>query len=96
MKYLLGCDPEFFLKQNGKHISAEGIVGGTKHAPLPIDNLGNAIIVPAFNVLKRPQLKLKDKTLAQLIIVLQGILEHQEKLRFDMHKEVIYLKDIVS
>jgi UDP-glucose 4,6-dehydratase len=30
MKYMLGCDPEFFLKQNGKHVSAEGIVGGAE------------------------------------------------------------------
>lgn len=60
------------------------------------DNLGNAIIVPAFNVLKNPELRVKDKSLAQLIIVLEGILENSDKIRFDTHKDVIYLKDIIS
>lgn len=43
MKVLIGADPEFFLKQNGRFVSAVGLIGGSKDNPLPIDNLGNAI-----------------------------------------------------
>ena len=54
MEYMIGCDPEFFLKQNGKHISAEALVGGTKRKPIPIDDLGNCIqednVAVEFNI----------------------------------------------
>jgi hypothetical protein len=30
---MIGCDPEFFLKHRNKHISAHGLVPGTKKAP---------------------------------------------------------------
>jgi TFIIF-interacting CTD phosphatase-like protein len=55
-----------------------------------VENLGNAIIVPAWTG------DVKDKSLAQLIIVLSGILENQAMLSFDNFSEVIYLKDIVE
>ena len=56
-----------------------------------VENLGNAIIVPAWT-----GSELTDKSLAQLIIVLSGVLEHQDQLSFDVFNEVIYLKDIVQ
>lgn len=37
VKFLLGADPEVFVKQGGKHISAHGMIAGTKKAPLPVD-----------------------------------------------------------
>jgi TFIIF-interacting CTD phosphatase-like protein len=55
-----------------------------------VDNLGNAIIVPAWTGDKT------DKSLAQLTIVLSGILEHRDQLSFDNFNEVIYLKDIIQ
>ena len=58
------------------------------------DNLGNTIIVPAFKA-SSPK-AMQDRALAQLIIVLNGVLEHKEILNFHKHKEVIYLKDITS
>ncbi len=39
----LGCDPEIFLKKDGKIISAIGLIGGTKHNPQPISDFGHAI-----------------------------------------------------
>lgn len=54
MQFLLGCDPEFFLMQNGKHVSAEAKIGGSKWKPIPIDNKGNAIqednVAVEFNI----------------------------------------------
>jgi len=41
---MFGSDPELFLKTStGKLISAIGRIGGTKHAPLPIDDHGSAV-----------------------------------------------------
>lgn len=56
-----------------------------------VENLGNAIIVPAWKGIGT-----EDPSLAQLIIILNGILQYQEVLDFNMHKEVMYLKDLVS
>ena len=43
MQFTLGCDPEFFLKKNNQHVSAIGLVGGTKHEPLPLSIPGCAV-----------------------------------------------------
>jgi hypothetical protein len=56
-----------------------------------VENLGNAIIVPAWKGVGT-----EDPSLAQLIIILNGILQYQDVLDFNMHKEVMYLKDLVS
>lgn len=34
---LVGADPEFFVKENGKHISAYGLIEGTKANPQPVN-----------------------------------------------------------
>lgn len=40
----LGCDPEVFLvNATGKFISSVGLIGGSKDAPMPIDEDGNAV-----------------------------------------------------
>ncbi len=39
----LGCDPEIFLEKNGEIISAEGLIGGTKHEPRPISDNGHTV-----------------------------------------------------
>lgn len=33
MEILIGCDPEFFVKKDGKHVSAHDLVPGTKSRP---------------------------------------------------------------
>lgn len=38
MKLLIGADPEFFLKKDGKHVSAYGLISGTKACPVPVPN----------------------------------------------------------
>ncbi len=38
MDIKIGCDPEFFLKKDGKFVSAFGMVEGTKANPLPVPN----------------------------------------------------------
>lgn len=39
MEILIGADPEFFVyDQNGKYVSAYGLVSGTKKSPLPVTN----------------------------------------------------------
>lgn len=45
MKFLIGCDPELFIKNKyGAYKSAVGLIGGSKHYPLPIDKDGHAIL----------------------------------------------------
>ena len=39
MQILVGCDPEVFVKNNGKFISAHGLIKGDKKNPQPV-NLG--------------------------------------------------------
>lgn len=41
--FSIGADPEFFLKQNHKHISAIGRIGGTKMFPKPMPKRGFAM-----------------------------------------------------
>jgi hypothetical protein len=42
--FTIGCDPELFLKSpQGELVSAVGLIGGTKWAPLPISKDGHAI-----------------------------------------------------
>lgn len=44
MKFLIGADPELFIKQYGHYKSAVGLIGGSKYKPLPIDDEGHAIL----------------------------------------------------
>lgn len=46
VNFKIGCDPELFLKSKytGAYKSAVGLIGGSKEAPLPIDNDGSAIL----------------------------------------------------
>ena len=37
MKFSIGCDPEFFLKEGDNYVSAHDLVPGTKHDPFPLD-----------------------------------------------------------
>ena len=50
----LGADPELFLEKDGIIISAEGMIGGTKHEPKAISNKGHAIqednVMIEFNI----------------------------------------------
>lgn len=41
---LFGADPEFFITKSGKHVSAVGLIGGSKEKPLLIDDKGNALL----------------------------------------------------
>lgn len=38
--FKLGADPEFFATRNNKIISAEGLIGGTKNDPIPMNKKG--------------------------------------------------------
>ena len=42
--FTIGCDPEFFLKLNNKHVSAVGLIGGSKDFPRPLEKEGFAIL----------------------------------------------------
>ena len=44
MQFTIGADPEFFLKQNGQHKSAVGLIGGSKDFPRPLEREGFAIL----------------------------------------------------
>ena len=52
----IGCDPEFFLRDNmtGKMVPACGLIGGSKENPLPISDKGHSIqednVMVEFNV----------------------------------------------
>ena len=45
MKFLIGADPEFFIKKKyGGYVSAVGLIGGSKWEPKKIDEDGHAIL----------------------------------------------------
>lgn len=45
MKFLIGADPEFFIKKKyGGYASAVGLIGGSKREPKKIDEDGHAIL----------------------------------------------------
>ncbi len=47
----VGCDPELFLKDiNGISISAEGLIGGTKSHPKPMEGLPEGFCIQEDNV----------------------------------------------
>ena len=50
----IGADPELFLERDGKVISAEGLIGGTKDDPKPISDEGHCIqednVMIEFNI----------------------------------------------
>lgn len=60
MEILIGCDPEFFVKKDGKHVSAYNLVPGTKSNPhfveagaVQVDGMALEYnIVPARNVIE--------------------------------------------
>lgn len=41
--FTIGADPEFFLKKNHKHLSAIGLIGGSKMFPKPMPKRGFAM-----------------------------------------------------
>lgn len=43
MEFTIGCDPELFLKKDGKFVSAYGLIKGTKEEPLKVE--GGAVQV---------------------------------------------------
>lgn len=45
-KILVGCDPEVFVKQNGRFVSAYNLIPGTKEAPFKVDK--GAVQVDGF------------------------------------------------
>lgn len=38
MQFLIGCDPEVFVRKDGKFLSAHGMIKGDKKNPLPVRN----------------------------------------------------------
>ena len=52
--WTIGSDPEVFIEKNGKIISAEGIIGGTKTEPKSISEYGHYIqednVMAEFNI----------------------------------------------
>lgn len=72
MKYItLGCDPELFLEDNkGNIVSAEGLIGGTKHAPRVFTEEGHSVqednIMVEFNI---PPSKTSDEFIENINLV---------------------------
>lgn len=51
MKFTIGCDPEAFLADvHGNLRAACGLIGGSKHSPLPLTTLGDGFAVQEDNV----------------------------------------------
>lgn len=46
MNVMLGCDPEFFVKKNGKFICAHDLIPGDKRNPYPVE--GGAVQVDGY------------------------------------------------
>lgn len=42
--FTIGADPEFFLSRFGKHVSAIGMIGGSKDQPRPLEREGFGIL----------------------------------------------------
>ena len=65
MKFTIGCDPELFIKKKyGGYKSAVGLIGGSKWAPKPIDEVGHAILED--NVALEFNAKLGEKEILKL------------------------------
>jgi hypothetical protein len=50
LHYSIGADPEWFLKQGNKIVSAIGKIGGTKDKPIPIPSLTKGFCMQEDNV----------------------------------------------
>lgn len=44
IKFTIGGDPELFISKHGKHLSAVGLIGGSKDQPRPLAREGFAIL----------------------------------------------------
>ena len=71
-KFTIGCDPEFFLTDAlGGFISAIDLVGGTKHDPRPLHDLGEGFNVQEDNVAVEfgvPPAKNQDEWIANVVV----------------------------
>lgn len=50
MNFLLGCDPELFLKSSTSFVASCGLVGGTKKNPLQLEGLPKGYTIQEDNV----------------------------------------------
>ena len=42
--FSIGCDPEFFLKKEEKHVVSIGLIGGSKDFPRPLNDQGFSVL----------------------------------------------------
>lgn len=48
--FMVGCDPELFLKKDGNYVASCDLVGGTKDVPMPLEGLPDGFTVQEDNV----------------------------------------------
>lgn len=78
IKFSIGCDPEFFLTQNGSYKAAVGLIGGDKWHPKPIDKDGHAIlednVAVEFNIQPATSYEAFRSSIHKVLEHLRGIL----------------------
>jgi hypothetical protein len=84
MKFMIGCDPEVFLKSKkyGHYTSAVGLIGGSKHKPLAIDKDGHFIlednVAVEFNTKPAEDVQSFRSSIHKVLDHLRGILPEYE------------------
>lgn len=86
MDILIGADPEFFVyDQNGKYVSAHGLVSGTKKTPLPVKD--GAVQVDGmaleFNINPAKDLAEFTTNISSVLSQLRGMVSPSLNFKFD-------------
>ena len=94
MPFTIGCDPEFFLKHNHKHISAIGMVGGTKEDPKPLPKRGFAVqednVSVEFNI---PPCDSSRTFIESIQYAMSAIQRKLKGIEFSQESAVLFDKD---
>lgn len=86
VEFKLGCDPELFLKDKttGKHVSAYGMIEGTKHNPLRVTN--GAVQVDGmaleFNIDPVTTLEDWERNITSVLSDLRGMIDDRYEFDF--------------
>lgn len=93
MNWTIGADPEFFLKQHGKHVVAIDLIGGTKDFPRALDDKGHAVlednVAVEFNI---PPAHNHQEFCASIQHVLAKLQEELPEYSFSQESAVLFDK----
>lgn len=84
--FTIGCDPEVFVKRNGKPVSAYGLVQGTKESPQPVEHGAVQVDGMALEINTAPvpvqDFALFNRNIVAVVRQLKGMLPKDMNLSF--------------